>query len=223
MSDLMLDGFLILLNNQNAWRPGDALPTFRPLYNQTHLYLAYVFRLFKPTLTENQLDFMDNIFSWALALKRYQSGDPISHDELLGIIYNLWYVGKYQELRMIHNYLKTNGGYIPEMPGSQFRMLELEACLDAAVGYKPSPWLQIGYSIRIMSRCFEKLQGNGSSFLRAWLSIPLMINSPISAFFILVFQSVMKLRRITLEDCFKEYFKIIPEMALAARGKDFID
>jgi hypothetical protein len=200
------------------------VPTFRPWNNQTHLYFADALRMYRPTLTDVQKKWvLDNLVSSALLFKRFESGDPLSHDELLGIAFYLWYLELTEEAKKFLDLLMEKGGQLTTDSVTALRILEIEPCLQSAAGWTPSPWSQIAFSLRLLSRAFTKLDGNGSSFNRAWISIPLMARFGISGAAILIFAFIMKVRKITVHDMTLHYWTHIPPMVEAAKEKSWLE
>ncbi len=225
MSALILEGPEVLRRSQIAWgNASEPVPTFYPYHDNAHLYICDWLRAWRPVLTDEQKAFIIfEMYTAAWNFKRFGSGNTMSHDECLGVFFYLWYLGRQDLAREFLIKMKEHGGVMSAGEFSVFRIVDLEAIGESAAGFTPSPLLQLAYSTRILARCFSKYDGNGSSFNRAWISIPLMSSHPISALAITIFQVVMTFRGITPSRNFTQYFSKIPELAEQTKGKSFID
>lgn len=232
---LTLDSGWLELYDTIAWRvegqPQEItpVPMFYPIHDNNFLYLAYLLRLYRPTLTEVQKQFIrEAVCHWGIQFFRFQKTDLISHDEALGIAYILFYLGEQvdrETAAMFLRHLRELGGMVPEEghPWPDIlRIPGVEACLGVAAGEKPSTIPQIIFMGSAIVSGFAS-RGHASPFLRKWVSAPMLINYPIASLGLLVFNLTMAVRKYTLVEAFTQYFSKVPQLAARSHGKGWLD
>lgn len=213
-----------------AWEDGDwvttLVPCFFPRHDNNYLYLAYLLRLYRPTLTAEQKSFIrTEVYDYAFRLQRFRKTDSISHDEVTGLAYIFWYLGDHGSAEVFLRILRHQGGKI-EKPGHPwpdvFRIPGVELCLSVSAGEKPSTIPQLVLMGSYIISAFAP-KSHGSPFLRKWLVVPLLVDCPITLIGAGIFTFVMWLRRFTLRMSFEQYFSTVKQIHEAAEGKGWLE
>lgn len=213
-----------------AWESGDwvttSVPCFYPRHDNNYLYLAYLLRLYRPTLTVEQTTFIKTeIYDYAFRFQRFRKEDSISHDEVTGLSFIFWYLGDKESAGRLLAVLRAKGGKIPE-PGHSwpdvFRIPGVEMFLSVSAGEIPSTIPQVVFLASCIVSAFAK-KGHASPFLRKWLVVPLAVNLPIASLGLFIFTLVMRIRRFTLRNAFEQYFSKVKQIHDAAEGKGWLD
>lgn len=211
-----------------AWinRETTAVPCFHPYHDNDYLYAAYLIRLYRPTLTDDQIKFIRNEFyDYAFRFQRFRKKDSISHDEVTGLSFIFWYLGDKDSARILLSRLRDSGGQIPE-PGHPwpdvFRIPGVEMFLSVSAGETPSTIPQVVFLASCIVSGFAK-KGHASPFLRKWVMVPLAADLPIASIGLFIFALVMRIRKFTLRDAFEQYFSKVKQIHEAAEGKDWLD
>ena len=213
-----------------AWENGDwtttMVPCFHPRHDNNYLYLAYLLRLYRPTLSSEQLTFIKTeIYNYAFRFQRFGKTDSISHDEVLGLAYIFWYLEDQPSAKLFLGTLRDVGGKVPE-PGHPwpdvFRIPGVEMFLGVSAGEKPSTLPQLLFLGSCIVSSFAK-RGHASPFLRKWLVVPLCKDAPIALIGELFFALVMRIRKFTLRKAFEQYFSTVKQIHEAAEGKGWLD
>lgn len=211
-----------------AWpdRQTTAVPCFAYLHDNNYLYLAYMLRLYRPTLTPDQVRFIkEKMYDYAFRFQRFGKTDSISHDEVLGLAVVFWYLEDQSSAKLFIGALRDSGGKVFE-PGHPwpdvFRIPGVEMFLGVSAGEKPSTLPQLLFLGSCIVSSFAK-RDHASPFLRKWVVVPLCKDAPIAAIGIFIFALVMRIRKFTLRDAFEQYFSKVKQIHEAAEGKGWLD
>lgn len=210
-----------------AWinRETTAVPCFHPYHDNDYLYAAYLIRLYRPTLTNDQIKFIkEEFYQYAFKFQRFRKTDSISHDEALGLAFIFWYLGDKEIAHLFIACLRSLGGMVPEQgrPWPDIlRIPGVEMFLGISAGEKPSTLPQLLFLGSCIVSALSK-KNHASPFLRKWLVVPLCSDAPIALIGVLFFSLVMWIRRFTLKDAFTQYFSKVKQIHDAAEGKGWL-
>jgi hypothetical protein len=209
-----------VLRNTNAWDHEFDLPLF-PEHDNSALYFAYCLRVYRPKVTsELKRKVMNLNMNCFGGRQRIRSGNPISHDEVLGWIYINWYCDTDYHKEMIMELFQNGGNLNKELNDglskNYFRIAEIQGLCMASIGWRVGPFDQILYGLQLVLSAFKK-RGQWSSPLRSWLSIPLMHTNTIAAPFILLFNVLMFIQGKKLHTALLEYHPNVKQLSHSAR------
>lgn len=214
-----------------AWpdKLGAPVPTFWPQNDNTHLYFAYMLRLYRPTLNSEQYAFVQSqLIGSALKLRRWNKPNTVmSHDEFLGFAIYCYMLGFQSDCSIVLAKLRETGGLTDDPDGDKpwpnvFRIVYLEGIMSACAGEKITPIQQTLFFFSCIARCFSK-RGHASPFLRVWITVPVTSLFPISAAGLLIFNLGMKIRGYTLKEAFSQYFSKVPQLAILGDEYGWLD
>lgn len=201
-------------------------------FNNPHLYTAYTHKLglwpSEPDFIEYYWGYYDECRSQHTPfLKRKpDSTDEISHDEVLGVLYNLYnsYPGEAEELSM--RILRAHGMVYshPENEDDPARYVMKHFDVRGVVEYialeTVDPLTQALWAITIIKRALSDDPGY-SHHLRTWIADEFASKVFLPSIAMQFYKLIMNQKGKTLESAMKAYFVPYPFMADAAKRSGF--
>jgi hypothetical protein len=203
-----------------------AFLAFALTFNNPHLYMAYEHKLSLFPVTESYEEFYFDYLKQTKSAtgfykRRPDSGDEISHDELLGIFYNVKNTG-YGTL-LAQRILKEGGYFYSHEKNKHdlsryvMKHFDLRGIIALHAHDSVDAIDQVLWAFAIARRAMS--DDDGCSYkLRTWIAAEFADQVPLPALAMLLFRHMMEKKGITVQNCMTLYFPNHPEMARMADG-----
>lgn len=197
-------------------------------FNNPHLYSAYQYRLGLFPKEQSYAEFYDKYLESTKSetgfyKRKPDSGDEISHDEVLGIFYNLIKTNPAASIEFAMNIYKHSGRVYSfeknkgDLARYVLKHFDLRGVVAQAAFGSVDLVDQTLWSGSILVTAFDGDPGC-SSDLRAWIAAEFADKSYLPHLSMEVFRWKKKRDGETVYDCFKQYFSQRPDIYEAAKG-----
>jgi len=195
------------------------------VHNNPHLYCAYQHKLGLYQDKDKSFDiFYLEYFSQCLAetgffKRKPDSGDEISHDEILGALYNLYQIDKKEAQEVAHSMIRS--GYMvssfyknyTELNRYVAKHFDVKGFIDFCAYGRCDYITQIAWSITIVRRAFSKDNG-WSRHLRTWIVSEYADQAGgITRLAMAFYRAMMFFKKKTVPKALSEYFPRNPELS----------
>jgi len=200
------------------------------VHNNPHLYCAYQHKLGLYQDKDKSFDiFYLEYFAQCLAetgffKRKPDSEDEISHDEVLGALYNLYQIDKTEAQEVAHSMIRS--GYIvasfyknyTELNRYVAKHFDVKGFIDFCAYGRCDYITQIAWSITILRRAFSKDPG-WSHHLRTWIVSEYADKAGgITRLSMSIYRITMFFKKKTVAKALSGYFKCNPELSEAAKA-----